>query len=29
MDNAAMLQDTVGELIAKALTEYWKNNKGR
>ena len=28
MVNAEELQDTVGEIIAKALTEYWQRNKG-
>ena len=26
MDNAENLQDRVGELIAQALTEFWKKN---
>ena len=29
MENAEDVQDTVGELIAKALTEYWEKYKGR
>ena len=27
-ENAAHLQDTIGDIIAEALTEYWKRNTG-